>query len=323
MAQFIPPINGGVFRPSSADISSWLYQIWKYLQENPIANEEELTEIINQTMPDAVATYLEENPVEVDYPVTSVNGKTGTVNIEYAELVDGTTLPIYRAANDEVGQNDLLEAYSEGCRFAVVDDTNTFVLLKNGTTITMLPIGGSGSSGSGDGILSINGNIYPDANGNAIVTGANLPMASSSSTTIKSAIEALPTLTQIVNTIYPVGAIYLSTVNTSPATLFPNTTWQQIEDRFLLAAGSNYTAGDTGGEATHTLTIAEMPSHTHQTDNAPRYNPLTYVDSDGLVYVATSGNKKMKTSDILATGGDQPHNNMPPYLVVYMWQRTA
>ncbi len=325
MAKFIMPING-VFKPSSADIASWLYQIWQYLQDNPIANEQELTELINQTMPDAVAAYLEEHPVQVDYPVDSVNGRTGDVVISYAELVDGLTVPIYRAENDEVGPNDLLTAYNEGCRFAVVDDTNTFVLLKTGNTVTMLPIGGGGSSGGGDGILSINGTIYPGSNGDATVTGANLPMSSSNSTTIKSAIEGITpgaTITEVINTVYPVGAVYISTANTSPATLFPGTTWQPIADRFLLAAGSTYTAGDTGGEATHTLSINEMPSHNH----AMRRDGSTY-DSI-VVWTGTGGQKSVGSgsnvigAEMVNAGGGQPHNNMPPYLVVYMWQRVA
>ena len=317
MGIFIPPINGGVFKPSSADIASWLYQIWSYLQENPIANETELTALIEQTMPEAVAAYLAEHPVEVDYPVDSVNGKTGAVTIDYAELVNGTTVPVYRAANDEVGPTDLLDAYNEGCRFAVVDDTNTFVLLKNGNTIIMLPIGGGGSSGGGDGIQSINGSIYPDGNGNAIITGSNLPMSSSDTTTLKTAIDAKTTLTAVVNAVYPVGSVYISTASTAPSTLFPGTTWQAIEDRFLLAAGSAYSAGATGGEATHTLTIAEMPSHSHT---------LSFRDS----YLNSGSNRKapadqyndsyMSTSSV---GGGQAHNNMPPYIVVYMWKRVS
>ena len=78
----------------------------------------------------------------------------------------------------------------------------------------------------------------------------------------------------IWKTIYPVGAIYMSTVSTSPATLFGGGTWVQIKDRFLLSAGDTYTAGSTGGAATksytpagtvgsHTLTVNEIPSHAH------------------------------------------------------------
>ena len=66
----------------------------------------------------------------------------------------------------------------------------------------------------------------------------------------------------IIDAIYPVGSIYMSVTNTNPATLFGGT-WAQIEDTFLLAAGTNHLAGTTGGEETHTLTTGEMPTHNH------------------------------------------------------------
>ena len=68
--------------------------------------------------------------------------------------------------------------------------------------------------------------------------------------------------TALLNKIYPIGAIYMSVDSTDPGT-FIGGTWEQIEDTFLLSAGTTYTAGDTGGEATHTMTVDEMPAHRH------------------------------------------------------------
>ena len=132
----------------------------------------------------------------------------------------------------------------------------------------------------------------------------------------------------ILDVVYPVGAIYMSVNSTSPATLFGGT-WEQLKDRFLLGAGSNYTAGNTGGEATHTLTTQEMPQHTHdeqigsykitdanpaQAGSAATASGIQPSNYTGLQsYVQRVGN----------SGGGQAHNNMPPYLVVYMWKRTA
>lgn len=148
------------------------------------------------------------------------------------------------------------------------------------------------------------------------------------------------------NTIYPVGSIYVSVSSTSPATLFGGT-WTQIEDRFLLAAGSTYAAGATGGEANHILTENEMPSHNHNPGN---YNTAgseteykrqfttnlhTSSTSTGRMLVAKSSDSGIyamiatTSSDITGvdyttnTGGGKAHNNMPPYLVVYVWKRTA
>lgn len=74
------------------------------------------------------------------------------------------------------------------------------------------------------------------------------------------------TLKSIVDTVYPVGAIYMSTVNTSPATLFGGR-WEQISGRFLLAADSSHSAGTTGGAASHALSASEMPAHNHSLNN--------------------------------------------------------
>ena len=122
----------------------------------------------------------------------------------------------------------------------------------------------------------------------------------------------------IFDLIYPVGAIYMSVNTTDPSTLFGGS-WIRIKDRFLLSAGDTYSAGSTGGSATHTLTVDEIPSHTHNiyNDNSGGY--------DLQVYSAVAGVKKGYPSNIvtMATGGGQPHNNMPPYLTVYVWKRTA
>ena len=133
--------------------------------------------------------------------------------------------------------------------------------------------------------------------------------------------ETIPTLTapRVVNLleVYPIGAIYISTVNTSPAELFGGY-WNPIKDTFLLAAGNTYTAGGTGGEATHTLTVNEMPSHRHGV-GLTGYGSLT---GNGMNwgYVQTRG-EYSGYEIILDEGGGQAHNNMPPYLTVYMWQR--
>lgn len=74
-------------------------------------------------------------------------------------------------------------------------------------------------------------------------------------------------LQNILDKIYPVGSIYMSTSSASPALLFGGQ-WEQIKDRFLLAAGNNHELASTGGEEAHTLTTSEMPSHTHTGSSA-------------------------------------------------------
>lgn len=129
------------------------------------------------------------------------------------------------------------------------------------------------------------------------------------------------TVSAMLDKAYPVGSIYMSVNSTNPKTLFGGT-WVEIKDRFLLAAGTTYKAGATGGEATHTLTESEMPSHNHAVyfpnDAAADHSaPGNYPDgpSDSTYYAVGS-----YTS---SAGGDGAHNNMPPYLAVYVWKRTA
>ena len=129
------------------------------------------------------------------------------------------------------------------------------------------------------------------------------------------------TVSAMLDKAYPVGSIYMSVNSTNPKTLFGGT-WVQLKDRFLLAAGTTYKAGATGGEATHTLTASEMPSHNHavyypNAGAADHSAPGNYPDgpSDSTYYAIGS-----YTS---SAGGGAAHNNMPPYLSVYVWKRTA
>lgn len=126
----------------------------------------------------------------------------------------------------------------------------------------------------------------------------------------------------ILEAVYPVGSIYMSVNSTSPATLFGGT-WKAIQGKFLLGADSNvYKAGNTGGEATHTLTTREMPNHNHAVffPNAGANNhsaPGSYPDGpSNSTYFAVSSYTSRE-------GGGEAHNNMPPYLAVYIWKRTA
>ena len=121
-----------------------------------------------------------------------------------------------------------------------------------------------------------------------------------------------------VNLIYPIGSIYISVNSSNPQALFGGK-WEQIQDRFLLAAGEHYKSGDIGGEAQHTLTINEMPTHTHRDGTHPQYG-YRYDFTGNSAIVNFDPNTGRATT---SAGGDQPHNNMPPYLTVYMWKRVG
>lgn len=128
---------------------------------------------------------------------------------------------------------------------------------------------------------------------------------------------------ELKNQMFPIGYIYISTNATSPANLFGGT-WERIQDTFLLAAGTTYAAGATGGEAEHTLTENEMPSHSHDYQK-PVLNYVggnSYLDINGTTS-GWRGSDASGTNNTKNAGGGQAHNNMPPYLAVYVWKRTA
>lgn len=156
----------------------------------------------------------------------------------------------------------------------------------------------------------------------------------------------------MLDTIYPVGSIYMSVNNVSPSNLFGGS-WEAIQDRFLLAAGASYSGGITGGSATHTpsgtlsggavgnhtLIVAEMPAHRHQ--EYYTWNGAGSVGGNWKVNMTSTGNGGVGTwthtsglTDVALTGGGGAHNHpftqpkftgtsqntLPPYLTVYIWK---
>ena len=116
---------------------------------------------------------------------------------------------------------------------------------------------------------------------------------------------------------YDVGDV-LQTMNaTSPATRWAGTSWAAIgAGTFLVAAGIDYEAGSTGGEAKHSLTVDEGPPHTHTV--------YTYGSGSGGPQPAWAySNDDPVSNATQSSGSGTPHENRPPYYAVYMWRRTA
>lgn len=123
---------------------------------------------------------------------------------------------------------------------------------------------------------------------------------------------------------HPVGMYVWLAVETDPATLWGGTWVRQPEGLTLVSAGGNYPLNSTGGEATHTLTVAEMPSHQHQmvNGNTDGYDYSAWTKSSVVLHdagaIGYAGNAN--TSYV---GGNAAHNNMMPYKAAYCWLRTA
>lgn len=180
-------------------------------------------------------------------------------------------------------------------------------------------------------ITSINEKFNLDSNGNLTVKSINVETGA-------------VTNEGVVNLIYPVGSIYMSTNNLNPGTLFGGV-WEQIKDVFLLSCGEIYSNGQTGGEAFHLLSANEMPEHNHSgyTNGSGAHSHsvhLTtgYGSNQSYFHVNGSGNvdwgpqtwvggyssyvgdhtHSFTTNNV---GANESHNNMPPYYTVYMWKR--
>lgn len=117
-----------------------------------------------------------------------------------------------------------------------------------------------------------------------------------------------PVLKQIYNAVYPVGSVYISKDAVSPETIFGGT-WEQIKDKFLLAAGDNYFASSTGGTESYFLTMEQTPF------------TLTSKEASGYGLSEAQGFKNR----VIIENPDQKSgteiNNMPPYKAYYMWER--
>lgn len=150
----------------------------------------------------------------------------------------------------------------------------------------------------------------------------------------------------ILNKTYPIGSIYMSVNSTEPSTLFGGT-WERLKGRFLIGAGAvtdtnsntrfgsigaeepDFANGETGGQYLHKLNVDEMPEHSHVGNyyNGQNMSPNNGGSNPdgGYHYNWENGgsNSQNEAMFVASTGGGQEHNNMPPYLAVYMWKRTA
>ncbi len=132
------------------------------------------------------------------------------------------------------------------------------------------------------------------------------------------------TVIDILNKVYPIGSIYINAnTATNPASLLGFGTWARYGNGRVLVSqdGSQSefnSLGETGGAKTHKLTVNEMPSHAHSyTDDSPSGFSHSLLRRGG----AGEGSKPTRITS--SVGGNQPHNNLQPYIVVYMWRRTA
>lgn len=120
--------------------------------------------------------------------------------------------------------------------------------------------------------------------------------------------------------IYKVGDYFITQNDENPAVRFGGQ-WERVKDRFLVGAGGEYEILSEGGEKEHTLTVDEMPKHTHKLTFGRDHWNSGGKDS-GITRDLNTANGD-DSQHIEEAGGDQPHNNMPPYKAVYIWVKIS
>jgi hypothetical protein len=136
----------------------------------------------------------------------------------------------------------------------------------------------------------------------------------------------------LIDYLYPVGAVYLDTLDVNPQTRFVGTTWVKISDGVFLAGVGTGTdtngvtktisPGSNIGEYQHTLTTNEIPAHSHRVRNGSGGNNTNSL-SDGNGFSGMNGNSGYGSFNniIEETGGSLAHNITPPSFGVYIWKR--
>ena len=257
--------------------------------------------------------------------ITSSGSLTATRNV----IAPASASKVYIIKNSTTGGQSIQIKYSTG----------TGVTIGNG--LTAIVYGDGTNFYTAVNVNSITGNL--SVSGNLSVTGTTSftgipsgPTAAAGTNTTQLATTAFATTA--IQTIYPVGSIYTSTVSTDPNTLFGFGTWVAFgAGRVMIGNGSGFSAGATGGSAdaivvshTHTATSTVTdPGHLHSMGNfgfnGASGNLSRYASSDNLSAVNTGSavtGITVATSNS-TTGVSGTNANLQPYIVVYMWNRTA
>jgi len=264
-----------------------------------------------------------------DTTITIPNGATGVARNMFIELTGtgGTNTNLIVPANRK-----LYYIYNNTAsgQVTVKVSGQTGVSVINGSKVTLVS--------NGTDIVVANNYV------NTALTGVpTAPTASAGTNTTQIAttafVQAATTpLATIANTLYPVGSIYTSTVSTNPASLFGVGTWVAFgAGRVLIGNGGGFSAGATGGSAdavvvshTHTATSTVTdPTHTHtftnySTSNGGASTPIIGNSNITFTQTTNAASTGITVATTNASAGVSGTNaNLQPYVVVYMWNRTA
>lgn len=162
--------------------------------------------------------------------------------------------------------------------------------------------------------------------GDMVIASTTTPGAVKSGGDITVAADGTVSIMEALKRIYPVGKIEITYGNTNPSTYLGFGTWEQFAKGQTLigvnTADADFNAaGKTGGEKAHKLTVSEMPSHDHSLYGSKSGNTYNIMNTGNDWQSIT--NDWAKENAVTPAGGNQSHNNLPPYITVYLWRRTA
>ena len=265
------------------------------------------------------------NVVEGTIASSSHSSTTQTVNLTGISLASGTPTKVELGIDTAAfGGRVILDDDEDSYLSASTDDQIDVVV--SGTAQLEVKDGSIGPTTDSDVDLGTTAKRFKDAfvdtlttTNNATVTG-NLTVGGNISVTGTGLAEAA----------YPVGSIYMNINATDPNTLLGFGSWSRFgEGKMLisqLSSDEDFDTGEeTGGAKTHTLTIAEMPAHDHPRGSNSNGAGFTDDAGTGGLQGYMGGDQTFGTFDarLASQGGGTAHNNMPPYIVVYMWKRAS
>ena len=237
----------------------------------------------------------------------------GGVNANFTITTPSGSQKLYIIYNNTSYIATIQVTSSVGSTIAIPAGVTTSVYT-DGTNFYVANTGTVGAYGV-NGVLTVTGNA--SVGGTLAVTGATTltgavalngggtsttPTTGDNSTKIATT-AFVQSSALALSTVYPVGSIYMSTVNTSPTTLFGFGTWAALAaGQMLLGAGGGYTAGTTGGSATTTIGLANLPAHDHSITDKPHNH--TYQIPTGL-QPQSGSSTNVYTSTTTANTGNQ------------------
>lgn len=211
------------------------------------------------------------------------------------------------------------DSFMSDYSWQIVTVTPTYTLInfgKDGKSLTFF-----GQDGNSANTLTINGDLA--INSVKENTSSDKLLVANGSTVM------YRDLAKILSVIYPVGAVYITYDNNNPGN-FLGGTWEQFgQGRTLIGEGTGndcstsmtFTANNTGGEYKHKLTVDEMPSHSHKL--YARGGQTAQASSPFAANKPILQGSNSYGFDVSKAGGDGYHNNIPPYITVFFWRRTA